>query len=127
MNCATARRLVSRVDSGPPERALRDHLESCEACRRFAEGWAIATGELGSPLCEAQPPAAFAAKVVAGLPAQAEPLVWAALRLFPAAAALALVLLGWCFAATPGPTELTASSSSSDPLVWVVGSQEGDG
>jgi predicted anti-sigma-YlaC factor YlaD len=127
VNCATARRLLSRAGSASPEQEVRDHLEGCESCRRFADGWATVAGELGNPLCEVQPDAAFAAKVVARLPAQAEPLAWAALRLFPAAAALALVLLGWCFAATPGPTELTASSSSSDPLVWVVGSQEDDG
>ncbi len=127
MNCVTARRLVSQAGSAPPEPAVREHLTGCESCRRFAEGWATAVGELGNPRCEAQPDAAFAAKVVAGLPAKTEPLAWAVVRLFPVAAALALVLLGWCFAATPGPTELAASASSSDPLVWVVGSQEDDG
>lgn len=127
MNCAVARRRVSEAIPGPSAPEVREHLASCEACGRFAERWAAAAAVLAEPRCDAVPDAGFAGRVAARRSPPVEPFAWAAARLLPAALALAVVLLGWCLAATPGPSELTESAGSDDPLVWIVESWEGDG
>jgi predicted anti-sigma-YlaC factor YlaD len=120
MNCRSVRKRVSAVPRGAEEPAVREHLARCAACRRFVAAWQTVAEELAAPRAEVLPDAGFAARVAAALPERTESLAWAARRLMPAAVALALVLLGWCWLATPPPSELVDSASTDDVLVLLI-------
>lgn len=111
-----------RLDSGPRPEDLRRHLDSCAACRRFAQRSRTVAGALGTPRSDAAPDAGFAARVVARLPAAPDVararFTWAAVRLLPAAAALLLVLLGWSVLGTAA--ESVAAGDDADVLSWIL-------
>ena len=125
--CDRARReLLRGVDrvSGPTAR----HLDDCGACARFAERFQAAHDGLREHRAAVVPDAGFAARVTAALPAPAaapadaleRTLSWAALRLLPAAVALALVLGAWCWIGTSSPASLAGTAPSDDVLTWVL-------
>lgn len=119
--CSKARaellRGVDRVSGG----AAR-HLEGCEACRSFAERFAVAHGSLRHHGARVTPDAGFSARVTAALPAPESggDMTWAALRLLPAAVALALILGAWSWLRTSWPSDLEAAAPSDDVLSWVL-------
>lgn len=127
MSCRDFRELLSRI-SGPArgsddQAALARHLEQCDDCARFARRWhELRRGLRRSPAVT--PDAGFAARVVARLPAPADPLSWAALRLLPASVALVLALTGWCLLATPPPTTVADELAGGDLLTWVAAGEE---
>jgi hypothetical protein len=129
MNCRTAQRQIAAALPGVEERPVLEHLARCERCRRFAGRWRAATERLAERPVPVEPDAGFAARVAAALPAGAEPLAWAARRLVPAAVALALALLGWCWVATPLPGELldSASNPTDDVLILLAQTAEDGG
>lgn len=129
MNCHSYRSaLISRVGSETAE--FDSHRSTCRACRLFSERYSAAEQVLATPAAsekDRRPPAGFAADLIAALPERPSPLAWASLRLLPATGALALVLLAWCWLATPRPDELWSWAGEDPILVWVLGEDGGDG
>lgn len=119
--CGRARReLLRGVDrvSGATAR----HLETCPGCAGFAARFSAAREHLAAHRAPAVPDAGFAARVAAALPARraADAMSWAALRLLPAAVALALVLGVWSWIATSSPASLAEPAPTDDVLSWVL-------
>lgn len=121
MNCSEIRDLLIRGDGGE---AVEGHLGDCPACRTFAERATKVLAGLREHDARAIADAGFAARVRAALPRPVDPFAWAAVRLLPATAALAVVLTGWCLLSVPGPSELLAESPSDDPLAWLLEVEE---
>ena len=106
MRCDDARsRLVTDVGATRAD-AVAAHLDGCPSCAAFARHLLETRSALRAHRVDHLPDAAFAARVVARLPGPTEALGWAALRLLPAAVALAL-LCTW-YGATRGGGDLTA-------------------
>jgi anti-sigma factor RsiW len=108
-----------RLLDGESREASSAHLDSCEACARFAARMEAAR-ELLDKRSHHQPDAFFAQRVVAALPEGQDVLGWAALRVLPATLAAALVLSVWCWLATPVPSQLVEQSPTDDLLAWVI-------
>ena len=117
MKCRRVRMLMLR-SAGVVDRAAA-HLESCPDCARFAERLQRAREQLRAHHAGITD-SGFAARVVSGLTSTTGKLGWAALRLLPATAALALVLLGWCWWSTPAPSAMVEQAPSDDLLTWVL-------
>lgn len=135
MTCPSVRDALTQA-SAVPQRfdrspvvapAVRDHLDRCPDCERFAERLTIARSMLAAPASEHLPGAGFAAGVqrqirhqtANGWSRSTAVLGSAALRLLPVTAALVLLLTGWAIIDTPAPTRLFEQASI-DPLVeWV--------
>jgi len=130
MNCHTYRRAV--ISKSPTEPRLERHRRSCPACSEFSARSEAAQRLLAEPAANEKdrvPGSGFAAGVIAALPALPPPpgpLTWAAVRLLPAACALAVTLLGWCWVATPTPSELWTQAGEDELLTWVL-DEDGDG
>lgn len=123
MNCETTRRQLSEAVERTP--SLRRHLDRCEPCQQFERRYDELRGALRRRHAEALPDQHFAQRVGARLrqQPQGELLGWAAMRLFPAMLALAL-LLGW-FAWQAGSLETTLTNESAvvstdDPIEWLL-------
>lgn len=101
MRCAEARRCLFAVDAGGSDAALAVHLAACATCAALAARLELARSTLRHRRGEHVPDSAFSPRVVAALPDTTQVLGWAALRLLPAALALA-VLCSW-YGATRGP------------------------
>ena len=126
MNCAQVRKLLTEERTNAPSIGIRDHLEKCPECARFAERLELAEGILRDHHAGSEPDAGFAVRVVAALPTSSSDLLgWAAIRLLPATLALALVLTVWALAATPSPTALLEQSAEEDLWSWIMGSPGG--
>ena len=125
MSCSVVRARLLATSGVAAERD-RAHVEGCQACRRFVRRLEAVEALLGERPAEITPDPAFAARVLDRLPAApADEIGRAALRLLPAALALALVLAGWCLLATPAPRSLLAPESPTEDLVaWVIDDEE---
>jgi len=105
---------------GAPGRALELHLESCDACRRYARRLSTARGLLREHHGGVEPDAAFAGRVAARLQTKpADLLGQAALRLLPACLVLVLVL-GWFALRTAPTTQTQVVAPTDDLLTWVL-------
>jgi len=132
MNCREFQRALTagaketrEPSSAPP--ALERHRSRCPRCAGFAARFESARALLELPASgDPRPRPGFASRVVARLPERQSPLAWAAVRLLPATTALALTLLGWCWLATPAPSELWTEAGNDQVLSWVLG-DNGDG
>ncbi len=92
--CRVCRAAVERGEHGA---AAAAHLRTCAACAGYAERWRAAQDVLRANHARVLPDADFARRVVAGLPQRDDVFVWAALRLLPVAAVVALLLAGAAF------------------------------
>src|SRR5436190_15930265 len=101
MRCDEARERLTASASAATDENLRAHLDACAGCAAFAQRLDATRLVLRSRRSDFVPDPAFSARVVAALPGTTELLGWAAVRLLPAALALAL-LCGW-YGATRGP------------------------
>ncbi|TNF84327.1 MAG: hypothetical protein EP299_00460 [Acidobacteria bacterium] len=127
MNCAQVRKLLAEEGSDVPGVEIRDHLDECPGCARFAERLKLAAEILRNHQSGTEPDAGFATRVVAALPtSSADLLGWAAMRLLPATLALALVLTVWALAATPSPTSLVEQALGDDLWSWILDSPGGE-
>ncbi len=99
----------------------RRHLDDCPACRRYAERAAAAKRYFENHRSDAAPDAAFAMRV-AGLVngRTAGAMGWAAMRLLPATAALAVILAWFAFQAAPSQEVAEMLSPTEDLLSWVL-------
>jgi predicted anti-sigma-YlaC factor YlaD len=103
----------------------RRHLEDCPACRRYVERAAAAKRYFEEHRSDAVPDAGFAARVadhVNGRTAGA--IGWAAMRLLPATAALAVILAWFAFQAAPSQEVVEVASPTEDILSWVLDQAE---
>ena len=123
MNCSQTRDRLIRGEAGGP---VESHLHGCADCRTFAARTRATLAGLRDHDAKAVADAGFARRVTAALPESPDLFAWAALRLLPAAGALALVLTGWCLTGVPGPAELVGESPTDDPLSWLLEVEEGD-
>lgn len=89
-----------------------------------AERWRAAQEALRAHHARVEPDAAFAARVLARLPEVEDPFAWAALRLLPAAAVLALLLAGAAFEVGRTPAEFPALGGGGDLLAYAALSGE---
>ena len=99
------------------------HLESCDGCAVFAERFAATRSSLRRHRSRALPDAGFAARVTAALPGVetgGDLVSRAALRLLPAAIALAVVLGAWSWLGTSFPADAAAGAPTDDVLAWVL-------
>jgi hypothetical protein len=123
MNCSKLRDRLTHHEGSPlPEDAGR-HLEDCAGCREFAGRLRTARQVLREHRCDAEPDAAFAARVGERLSGgSTEMLGWAAARLLPATLALVLVL-GWFALRSEAPSQVAyAEQAPTDDLVsWALG------
>lgn len=124
VDCAAARRELLRGVDRVSGRVSR-HLGDCAGCAAFTERFAAARTGFRRHHAGAVPDAGFAARVTAALPGEkdsggADAVTWMALRLLPAAVALALVLGAWSWMATSRPSDLAASATTDDVLAWVL-------
>ena len=125
MTCSEARaRLLRLTAPSRPQGPLADHLDSCASCEAFAARLAMAVGSLAGHLAGVEPDAAFAARVVAALPERSPLVARFALKLLPAALALALVLGGWVVLERRGDPETEETVPTDDLLGWVL--QDGE-
>ena len=124
MNCSQVR---DRLIRGDADERVERHVRECAACGTFAVRTEAALAGLHDHDAGAVPGAGFAARVIAALPDSPHLLAWAALRLLPATAALALALTGWCLTGVPGPAELVGGESATDdPLTWLLEVEDGE-
>lgn len=101
--------------------AQERHRRDCKECARFASRLESTRELLEAPASRAAGPRpGFSARVVASLPETRSPLAWATVRLLPVTTALAVVLLGWCWLATPTPSELWAHAEADEVMTWVL-------
>ena len=142
MRCAEARdRLVALPASPPAPRAgapeanqgaapgdaLARHVASCAGCAAFAERLATYRAALPSQRSEHAPGPDFAARVVTQLPDTAELLGWAAVRLLPAAFALAIACSWYGLSHGPGLSYLLLHPDDPLLLTYVaLGPEEGE-
>ena len=119
MNCREARDQLMRTEL-PRTTSTTSHLDSCSECAEFAAKLDLAHAALRAHRGDHQPGPGFAHKVRESLPAGADLIGWAALRLLPATLALTLVLSAWCWLATPGPQALLEQSPTDDLLSWAL-------
>ena len=119
MNCDKVQKLLMDERTRLGGEAA-EHLQGCSKCDRFAARLAIAQQALEEHHAGVRPDAAFAARVVANLPQPSPLLVWAALRLLPAATALLLVLSASVWFGTGTPSEMVASAPTDDLVSWVL-------
>ncbi len=120
--CARARDELLRGGDRVSGGAAR-HLATCDPCAAFAARFAAARHGLRDHRTPVVPDGGFAARVTAALPAAetgADAMSRAALRLLPAALAMALLLGAWCWLGTSTPASLAASLPSDDVLAWVL-------
>ena len=135
MNCRNYRNALvlqapNRAGEPGDPAELDEHRDSCPACRLFSARYEAAQPLLAKRAAsekDSQPRSGFAASVVAALPERPNPLVWATVRLLPATSALALSLLGWCWLATPTPSELWTQAAEDELLTWVLSENGDDG
>lgn len=103
----------------------RRHLDDCPACRRYAERAAAAKRYFENHRSDAVPDAAFAARVTERVNGRtAGAMGWAAMRLLPATAALAVILAWFAFQAAPSQEVAEVVSPTEDLLSWVLDQAE---
>ena len=121
-DCARARNeLLGGLDRVSVRTAR--HLETCDGCAVFAERFAATRSSLRRHRSPVVPDAGFAARVTAALPAaeaSGDLVSRAALRLLPAALALAIVLGAWSWLGTSFPAGFADSAPTDDVLAWVL-------
>ncbi|HEX9637685.1 MAG TPA: hypothetical protein VGB99_09135 [Acidobacteriota bacterium] len=120
MSCTETRRAL---DHGRPAVQL-EHLAGCRACSVYAERLELARRALREHRAEVEPDPAFAARVAARIDRPLELVGSAALRILPAAVALALIL-GALVQLTgsepqPGGAAGGAESVMDEVLVWLA-------
>jgi len=125
MTCSEARARLLRLIAPPrPAGPLADHLDSCASCGAFAARLALAVRSLADHHARVEPDAAFAARVVAALPERRPLVARFALRLLPAALALALVLGGWVVLEQRRHPATQETAPTDDLLGWVLQDEE---
>ena len=126
MNCNDLRhRLTGRDAVAHAGGAIREHLSGCPACAVFARRLDAARQLFGRQHVGIDPDAGFAARVIAALPRRGGVLEWAALKLLPAALALAMILAGWVLVEGRGNGSLPEQSPTDDLLGWVLENPNG--
>ena len=120
MRCAEARRLAMDNAARQDAAALASHLAGCADCRAFAAQLDEVRAGLRAHRFDHQPDPAFAARVTAALPGTTELLGWAALRLLPAALALALLCSWYGATRGPGVTDLLLHPDDAQLLTYVA-------
>ena len=125
MNCNEVRNRLLDL-SAPPTAGdpLAGHLESCSACSGYADRLARTMRAFADHHTRVEPDATFAARVVAALPARRDILGWTALKLLPAALALALVLTGWAVVVERRHTIPEETGPTDDLLGWVLQAED---
>ena len=121
--CNEVRKKLVEV-AEPPRPELAEHLAGCVTCAWFAARLAHARRALREHHAGVEPDAGFVARVVSRLGRPADLVGFAALRLLPAAIALALVL-GVLVQMRPTVAEettasVTEESAGDDLLVWLA-------
>jgi anti-sigma factor RsiW len=106
--------------AGSPGAALRRHLASCPRCTRFSRRFTQASRLLDGHHTTVVPDPGFVGRVLARLPERPPLVGWAALRMLPIAAALAVVLAAWVWLGTARPSELVAFGPTDDVVSWVL-------
>lgn len=119
MDCDEVRNRLTAI-GGTESPALERHLAECAECERFARRFELARAALRDHRSDHQPDPYFAQRVSAALPAEPDPLGWAAVRLLPVALALTLVLTAWAWLTTPGPSALVEPAPTEDLLTWAL-------
>jgi predicted anti-sigma-YlaC factor YlaD len=103
----------------------RRHLEDCPACRRYADRAATAKRYFEEHRSDATPDAAFAARVAERINGRtAGAMGWAAMRLLPATAVLAVILAWFAFQTAPSQEVAETVSPTEDLLSWVLDQAE---
>lgn len=115
MSCETVRDALLRGSVEDP--ICTGHLEACRPCADFARRLEEVREALRQPGSPAEPDPAFAARVVARLPASRNMLGWAALRALPAALALAAALTWIGFQEMPSADQVLTSEPTADALL----------
>jgi hypothetical protein len=115
MSCETVRDLLLR--GAAEDLVCIGHLEACVRCAEFARRLAEVREALRLPGSPAEPDSAFAARVVARLPASRDMLGWAALRALPAALALAAALTWIGFQELPSADQVLTAEPTADGLL----------
>jgi|CXWL01.1.fsa_nt_gi hypothetical protein len=121
----TCRQLRDRLLAGAaaPDAASAGaaaHLDGCAECQAFAGRLVATRSILSTRRAEVEPTPSFAPRVVAALPDTTELLGWAALRLLPAALALALGLTCFGLLQAPSPTALLNDPSADLLLTYAA-------
>jgi predicted anti-sigma-YlaC factor YlaD len=103
----------------------RRHLEDCPACRRYVERAAAAKRYFEEHRSDAVPDAGFVARVAERVNGRtAGAIGWAAMRLLPATAVMAVILAWFAFQAAPSQEVVEAVSPTEDLLSWVLDQAE---
>jgi predicted anti-sigma-YlaC factor YlaD len=103
----------------------RRHLDECPACRRYAGRAAAAKRYFENHRSDATPDASFAARVAGRVNGStAGAMGWAAMRLLPATAVLAVILAWFAFQAAPSQETAAVVSPTEDLLSWVLDEAE---
>jgi predicted anti-sigma-YlaC factor YlaD len=121
MSCNNVRQQLTATVEGKRPAGLEKHLEGCRSCLDYATRLQTARQLLAEHRSDAQPDAAFAARVVARLEKPPlETLGWAAARLLPATLALVLALAWFVFNVEPLPTSEETAAPTEDLVSWVL-------
>jgi hypothetical protein len=123
MTCDDVRdRLLARpADRTDPE--IASHLGDCTACAAFVQRLTAFTEALPDHRAGIEPDPGFSARVVARLPDDATLLGWAAFRLLPLAATLALLLSWLAWTAPPLPGSPLGGDSGEALLAHLLAGQ----
>ncbi|HTQ78370.1 MAG TPA: hypothetical protein VMM92_00125 [Thermoanaerobaculia bacterium] len=114
MSCQALRDRLLRGETGEP---IDRHLATCPECAGFAARWQAARGLFGERV-EVPPPPFFAQRVIARLPGSTEVIGRLALRVLPAALALALAIAWVGLEQAPLPASgLLAEEPSAESLL----------
>ena len=120
MRCGEVRQRLMEDARGATPADVERHLDTCAVCAAFARRLEATRAGLRAHRTDHLPDPAFAARVTAALPGTTEVLGWAALRLLPAAIALAL-LCGWYgMSRGPGLADLLLHPDDPQLLTYVA-------
>lgn len=120
MRCAEARRQLFDPLGRARSPQLADHLDRCVACAALAERLRHTQQQIRAYRSEHTPDPGFAARVIARLPDATAVLGWAALRLLPAALALALLCSWYSVTRGPGASDLLLRADDPQLLTYVA-------
>jgi hypothetical protein len=118
--CAELRDHLQANPAIPADGELRDHLARCAACADFAARLARVRAGLREHHARIEPTPDFAVRVIARLPGPSEQIGWAALRLLPAALALAALLCWYGASHGPGLSDLLLRPDDPDLLTYLT-------
>ena len=120
MDCHDVRRRLAETNA-PASGEVREHLERCARCARYADRAHAAREIFREHHARVEPDAGFASRVALRLESDtSQALGWAAARLLPATLALVIVLAWLSLQATEAPASTTEVAPTDDLVSWVI-------